>query len=276
MQVAVKFVPTNIEINDCQCLVKLVDGGIRESITRGGRISRSGLTIYPQWTEEGSIIAYRNDAIPKDITSDVLVIFDNRGTNPSGLRAVSIDTWNKNVDKWEMWRNGFGEKPTPDSEDDWVFHQARHHTRWYRNGKKITEGEANALSRFPSTELIVYQKDANGDTLEVIKCVPERILAYRWIFSDNDKMVWSCYYLGTQTPFEEDGWEYTFCIDYDTLMVSVKRKNIHTQEVFQSEAEPVFFIENWHHLKDGPWVPEPVPVLCEELEDGSFVEISET
>lgn len=282
MQVATKFVPTNVEINDCQCLVKLVDGGIRESITRGGRISRSGLTIYPQWAEEGSIIAYRNVAIPKNITSDILVIFDNHGTNPTGLRAVSIDTWNKNVDAWEMWRTGMtDDKPTCVDKNDWVFHNARLFTRDYRNDKRITDGEADAISRFQSSELIVYHKDEDGDILEIIKNSTESILVYRWIFGGSDKAIWKCFKLGSQVPFVENEWEYTFYIDHDTLMVSVKRENINTNEVFQSKADCVHFTSiNWHCLKDGPWIPyEAVPnyiTSLEELEDGTFVEVAET
>lgn len=275
MQVAVKFVPTNIEINDSQCLVKLDDNGVRIAKTRGGKISRTGLTITPSWTEEGSIVAHRSNSIPDNISDKVLIMFDGHGTDPKGLRAVSSDTWKKNVVEWDTWRTGMSDdKPTCDDKTGWVFHQARSFTRVYRNDRRITDGEADSLSRYPTSELIVYQKD--GDILEVIKNSYKSILAYRWIYGGTDKAIWKCFKLGSQSPFEEGDWEYTFFIDFDTTMVSVKRKNVYTQEVFGSEAEPVHFTENWHHLKDGPWTPiTNILVACEELEDGTFVEIAE-
>lgn len=278
MQVATKYVSANgVIICDTQCLVKADENGVRVAKIRGGKTSRSGLTVEPAWMEEGSVLAYRSDSIPKELESDTLIVFDGQGTDPISFRSVPTKLWTSNVADWEMWRTGMSsDKPVPVSKDDWSFHEARRFTRDYRNGKQITEGEADALSRYSSSELLVSQKDRDGDILEVIKNIPERILAYRWIYSDDDVGNWKCFRLGSQTPFVENEWEYTFFIDYNTTFVSAVRENVYTGEEFRSEADPVHFTENLHGLKEGPWKLVEQPVLCEELEDGTFVEIGET
>ncbi len=149
-----KFIPANGAIveHSFTFVVEEKKKKFRPAKVLGGRWSRSGKTIWPDWVEKGALPAYRDDCIPGDEELPTrLIVFSGHGTNPENIRELDPDVLREHRQAWKAWREeGDLTVPPPRGHSE-EYHLARWETR--RDavpGTLLTHGEATrgVLERF--------------------------------------------------------------------------------------------------------------------------------
>jgi hypothetical protein len=233
-----KFVPTTTQIDATQALFIINQGEpTRPAITRGGNSSRSGLTHWPKWVEQGAVMGFRTDALPKGEIHGDFVVFEGHGTAPENPQPISADEWNDSIQDWTEFREGM--IPTK-PEFSWTGELARKATRSYLNGAVLTDGEANALSRYPGAYMEIHDADQDGDILEVIR--GDGHTAYRIIWKDGDPSNFKCWSDGETTRWAEMG---------ITYIIENGRVRAYKGNWMSSKTCDIW--DMWYEITEGPW-----------------------
>lgn len=116
-------------------------GTWRLAKTKGGRVSRTGLSRTPTWVEAGAVLAYREDTIygvTAEHLPETLVLFAHHGTEPRDIWEVNVPELKVQLQSWQHFRSEISDiPPCTSSKED---HMARRMTRGH--GYRLTTGEA--------------------------------------------------------------------------------------------------------------------------------------
>ena len=206
----------------------------RLATLKGGRSSRTGLTIEPTWAEKGSVWAMRTDQVGVKLDRifrtcgkeslihflehgdlpKTIVLFEGHGTSPSEIREVSWKDFSKVLLEWVSFR--ILTVPQPPAQNSYESRLARRATRDLRNAY-LTAGEA--------MEGLPARTGSDGATLEVSD-TPDEDGDFTWeVLSEGigraTGFSWSPIVPPTQWRFEragdhanwttDDGWNIVSC-----------------------------------------------------------------
>lgn len=138
----------------------------------GGKTSRSGKTCTPQWVQDGSVAAYREDQIPFYVweAGEDFPCFDGHGTELRAGRITNVPgpLAKRAYGEWSDWRNGLrADKPSPPQGGEWIWALARRATRRFGKWRVVTEGEALALCRYPGATLEMWYGECEEHLLRL-------------------------------------------------------------------------------------------------------------
>lgn len=234
-----KFIPSTTQIDATQALFTLFDYGnaVKAALTYGGQSSRSGLTYWPKWVEQGAVMGFRKDALPKGEIDGDFVVFEGHGTAPENMQLINATEWNKAVHNWSEFREGFEpQKPA----FSFVNELVRRATRSYSNGSALTEGEANALARFPGAYMEIHDADHDGDILVSIR--GGIVTCYKTIWADGSPSNFKCWTDGETTSWVEMGITYL-----------IENGRVRAYKGNWKSSKTCAIWDMWFEISEGPW-----------------------
>lgn len=202
-------------IDALTCQVVETSAGWKPAADLGGRTSRSGLTIWPEWIEAGAIPAYREDSLPEQLP-ERLVLFSGHGTNPENIRELSRERFIDALAMWTAWRDDGGvglhdaAPPACTCEEDFLGKRRSRTTTG--NADTLTHGEAirGLLARAGADATAVLDiedtPDEDGQVrwdLTVSDSFGPRFRAYGFAAQGQTPVRWKCSQEGAQTSWDE-------------------------------------------------------------------------
>lgn len=160
----------SVEINATEGVFVIENGQARLATTLGDRFSRSGLTNRPAMVEEGFVVGYRADSIPKVVKSEYLIVFPvgQTGFQDNKLDVIKTDEWDNLLGSWYEWRAraAFGESAP---EERSLFSRlARNHTRSMRNNDGVSFWtRQEVVDAMQHNECVAYCSEEDGHDLLV-------------------------------------------------------------------------------------------------------------